>query len=108
MIEQELNKVIELALQSLYQDDKTNFQFQKTRKEFEGDVTLVVFPLTRVSKKSPEQTAEDIGQYLKENEALVNDFNVVKGFLNLSIDNSYWLKQFQIAFDSENFGCIEY
>ena len=66
MIEQELNKVIELALQSLYQDDKTNLQFQKTRKEFEGDVTLVVFPLTRVSKKSPEQTAEDIGQYLQE------------------------------------------
>ena len=108
MIEQELNKVIELALQSLYQDDKTNLQFQKTRKEFEGDVTLVVFPLTRVSKKSPEQTAEDIGQYLKENEALVTDFNVVKGFLNLSIDNSYWLKQFQIAFDSENFGCVEH
>ena len=108
MIEQELHKVIELALQSLYQADKTNLQFQKTRKEFEGDVTLVVFPLTRVSKKSPEQTAEDIGQYLKENEALVSDYNVVKGFLNLSIDNSYWLKQFQIAFDSENFGCIEH
>ena len=108
MIEQELNKVIELALQSLYKDDKTNLQFQKTRKEFEGDVTLVVFPLTRVSKKSPEQTAEDIGKYLKENEALVSDYNVVKGFLNLSIDNSYWLKQFQIAFDSENFGCVEH
>ena len=82
MIEQELHKVIELALQSLYQANKINLQFQKTRKEFEGDVTLVVFPLTRVSKKSPEQTAEDIGQYLKENEALVTDFNVVKGFLN--------------------------
>tara|TARA_B100000963_G_scaffold290414_1_gene260224 strand:+ start:581 stop:2353 length:1773 start_codon:yes stop_codon:yes gene_type:complete len=108
MIEQELHKVIELALQSLYQADKTNLQFQKTRKEFEGDVTLVVFPLTRVSKKSPEQTADDIGQYLKENEALVSDYNVVKGFLNLSIDNSYWLKQFQIAFDSENFGCVEH
>jgi arginyl-tRNA synthetase len=107
MIEQELHKVIELALQSLYQADNTNLQFQKTRKEFEGDVTLVVFPLTRFSKKSPEQTAEDIGQYLIENEALVTDYNVVKGFLNLSIDNSYWLKQFQIAFDSENFGCVE-
>ena len=107
MIEQELHKVIELALQSLYQADKTNPQFQKTRKEFEGDVTLVVFPLTRVSKKSPEQTADDIGQYLKENEALVSDYNIVKGFLNLSIDNSYWLKQFQIAFDSDNFGCVE-
>ncbi len=108
MIEQELHKVLELALQSLFQADKTNLQFQKTRKEFEGDVTLVVFPLIRVSKKSPEQTAEDIGQYLKENEALVSDYNVVKGFLNLSIDNSYWLKQFQIAFDSENFGCVEH
>ena len=108
MIELELHKVIELALQSLYQADKTNLQFQKTRKEFEGDVTLVVFTLTRVSKKSPEQTADDIGQFLKENEVLVSDYNVVRGFLNLSIDNSYWLKQFQIAFDSENFGCIEH
>ena len=108
MIEQELHKVIELALQSLYQADKTNLQFQKTRKEFEGDVTLVVFPLTRVSKKSPEQTADDIGQYLKENVALVSDYNVVKGFLNLSIDNSYWLKQFQIALNSENFGFVEH
>jgi len=108
MIEQELHKVIELALQSLYQADKTNLQFQKTRKEFEGDVTLVVFSLTRVSKKSPEQTADDIGHYLKQNEALVSDYNVVKGFLNLSIDNSYWLKQFQIAFDSEKFGCVEH
>ena len=108
MIEQKLHKVIELALQSLYQADNNNLQFQKTRKEFEGDVTLVVFPLTRVSKKSPEQTADDIGQYLKENDALVSDYNVVKGFLNLSIDNSYWLNQFQIAFDSENFGCVEH
>ena len=108
MIEQELHKVIESALLSLFQADKTNLQFQKTRKEFEGDVTLVVFPLTRVSKKSPEQTADDIGQYLKKNEALVSDYNVVKGFLNLSIDNSYWLKQFQIAFNSDNFGCVEH
>ena len=108
MIEQELHKVIELALQLLYQADNSKLQFQKTRKEFEGDVTLVVFPLTRVSKKSPEQTAEDIGKYLKESKTLVTDYNVVKGFLNLCIDDSYWLKQFQLAFDSENFGCVEH
>ncbi|MBJ59380.1 MAG: arginine--tRNA ligase [Flavobacteriales bacterium] len=108
MIEQELHKFIELALQLLYQADNTNLQFQKTRKEFEGDVTLVVFPLTRVSKKSPEQTAEDIGKYLKDNKTPVTDYNVVKGFLNLCIDDSYWLQQFQIAFDSENFGCVEH
>ena len=106
MIEQELHKGVEKALSELFQSQSQPLQFQKTRKEFEGDITLVVFPLTRFSKKSPEQTAQAIGQYLKDNVSLVSDFNTVKGFLNLSIDNSYWLNQFLTAFKTKGFGCV--
>ena len=65
--------------------------FQKTKQEFEGDITLLVFPLTKVSKKSPEETAAKIGEYLKQNVSEVKSFNVVKGFLNLAIADSYWI-----------------
>jgi len=74
---------------------------QKTRPEFEGDLTLLVFPLTKASKKSPEETANAIGNYLKENIAEVTAFNVVKGFLNLVIADSYWIKY--LSADSSNF-----
>ncbi|MNK64929.1 Arginine--tRNA ligase [compost metagenome] len=67
---------------------------QETRKEFEGQVTIVVFPFVRFSKKSPEETANDIGTYLQQNVAEVEGFNVVKGFLNLVIAESYWIKLF--------------
>lgn len=66
-------------------------QLQKTRKEFEGDITLVVFPLVKMSKKSPEQTAESIGNYLQENIREIRSFNVVKGFLNISFNDSFWI-----------------
>lgn len=65
--------------------------FQETRKEFEGQITLVVFPMTRLSKKSPEQTAKDIGEYLQEHIPEVEAFNVIKGFLNLSLTDEYWI-----------------
>ena len=67
MIEQELHNGVAKALSELFQSQSQPLQFQKTRKEFEGDITLVVFPLTRFSKKSPEQTGQAIGQYLKDN-----------------------------------------
>ncbi|WP_113639583.1 arginine--tRNA ligase [Nubsella zeaxanthinifaciens] len=67
---------------------------QETRKEFEGQVTIVVFPIVRFSKKSPEETANDIGSFLQEHVAEVTNFNVVKGFLNLSIAESYWMTLF--------------
>ncbi|MDB9964001.1 arginine--tRNA ligase [Vicingaceae bacterium] len=70
--------------------DDPQIQLQKTRKEFEGDITLVVFPFLRITKKSPEQSGEAIGEYLKNNIDLVVDYNVVKGFLNLVINSSYW------------------
>ncbi|MBO7193971.1 MAG: arginine--tRNA ligase [Bacteroidaceae bacterium] len=67
-------------------------QLQKTRKEFEGDFTLVVFPFLALSKKRPEETAQEIGEYLKANLPIINSFNVVKGFLNLAISPSYWVE----------------
>ena len=81
------------ALLKLYDQSVSSNQitFQKTKQEFEGDITILVFPLTKTSKKSPEETANQIGGYLKQNVAEVKSFNVVKGFLNLVIDDSYWV-----------------
>src|ERR1017187_6160691 len=84
-------KTIE-AIKSLYEQSISPNQvtLQKTKVEFEGDITLLVFPLTKVSKKSPEETAHAIGTYLKENVSEVTAYNVVKGFLNLVIADYYW------------------
>ena len=81
--------------------------FQSTRKEFEGDITLVVFPMVRFAKKGPEQTAEDLGNYLVESVEFVEKFNVVKGFLNMVISESYWLDAYAKAFQAEDFGRVE-
>ena len=70
--------------------DSKILQVQKTRKEFEGDMTLVVFPLLSLTKKSPEQTAGEIGTYLVENSSEIHSYNVIKGFLNLVISAAYW------------------
>ena len=107
MIEQLLYKAVEKAVLTLYEAEGQSIQFQKTRKDFEGDITLVVFPFLRVSKKGPEQTADELGQYLQEQVAEVCCYNVVKGFLNLSIDKSYWLSQFSSINSIENYGTIE-
>lgn len=82
-------------------------QLQSTRKEFEGDVTLVVFPFVRMSKKSPEMTAAEIGDYLQQTVAEVEKYNVVKGFLNLVISGSYWISVLNSASASLNFGTTE-
>lgn len=84
------------AVKELYgQDVEENvINIQETRKEFEGQATIVVFPIVRFSKKSPEETANDIGTYLQQNVAEVVGFNVVKGFLNLVIAESYWIDLF--------------
>ena len=86
-------KVVE-AIKALYQKDikASDIQTQRTRKDFEGDLTVVVFPLLRLSKKPPEQTGGEIGDYLKENVSEIADFNVIKGFLNLTIHPSFWLQ----------------
>ena len=81
------------AVKALYGMDATEkmLQLQKTRSEFEGNLTLVVFPFVKAAKKSPEQTGQEIGEYLVQNCDAISKFNVVKGFLNLSIADSAWL-----------------
>lgn len=81
------------AVKELYNTDITAdaISLQETRKEFEGQLTIVTFPFTRFSRKSPEQTGTEIGEYLKANVSEVSAFNVIKGFLNISIADDYWL-----------------
>ncbi len=81
------------AVKALYDASlpETQVTLQETRKEFEGHITIVVFPVTRFSKKSPEQTADEIGAWLRENVQEIAAFNVIKGFLNISLSNSYWI-----------------
>ncbi len=83
---------------------ETSFQVQVTRKEFEGDYTLVVFPLLKVSKQSPEATAKSIGDWLSENTGEISGYNVVKGFLNISFSSLYWSRLFAGIAADENFG----
>lgn len=92
-IELRLIETVIEAVQKIYgqEPEKKTIQLQKTRKDFEGDFTLVVFPFLRISKKPPEQTATEIGEYLEENVREICAFNVIKGFLNLSLDKNYWL-----------------
>ena len=82
------------AVKSLYGQDvpQKMVQIQKTKQEFEGNLTLVVFPFVKISRKKPEDTAQEIGQYLQDNCSAVASFNVVKGFLNLVIAQSAWLQ----------------
>ena len=79
-------------------------QLQKTKREFEGSLTLVVFPFLKISKKSPEQTAQEIGEYLLQNCDAVASFNVVKGFLNLVIADSAWVELLKAIDADEKFG----
>ena len=94
------------AVKALYGLEATEkmLQLQKTRSEFEGNLTLVVFPFVKAAKKSPEQTAQEIGQYLVDNCSAVEKFNVVKGFLNLSIGEGAWLQLLQTIDKDEHFG----
>jgi arginyl-tRNA synthetase len=92
-----LKQKIKEAVKSLYNAAVEDglIQIQETRKEFKGDFTLVVFPLLRFSKNTPEKTGETIGSYLVENFPAVADFNVIKGFLNLEISDSWWIDYFE-------------
>ncbi|MEJ8767949.1 arginine--tRNA ligase [Prevotella sp. HCN-7019] len=92
-IEKALCSSVIKAVKELYGQDvpEKMVQLQKTKREFEGHLTLVVFPFLKISHKKPEETAEDLGRWLKENEACVASYNVVKGFLNLVISNGAWI-----------------
>jgi arginyl-tRNA synthetase len=93
------------AIKDLYQTDiaAKDVNLQETRKEFEGQVTLVTFPYTKVSRKGPEQTGTEIGEYLQNALPQIAAFNVVKGFLNISITDSYWLDQLRTEILSDDF-----
>ena len=91
-IETKLTQGVAEAIKSLYGTDFNveKIQLQKTRKEFEGDFTIVVFPFLALSKKRPEETAQEIGEFMTANQPVISAFNVVKGFLNISISTAYW------------------
>jgi len=108
-IETRLVQSVVEAIKSLYGADfnAEKIQLQKTRKEFEGDFTLVVFPFLALSKKRPEETAQEIGEFLKANQPVVSAFNVVKGFLNLSISTNYWIDLLTTIDKTEKWGTVE-
>lgn len=82
-------------------------QLQKTKKEFDGHLTLVVFPFLKVSRKNPENTATEIGEYLVKNEPAVASFNVIKGFLNIVIDSACWVDQLNEIESDASYGVKE-
>lgn len=103
-----LQESIIKALKSLYGESVNTIQvqLQKTKKEFEGHLTLVVFPFLKISKKSPEQTAREIGEWLVANESMIAQFNVIKGFLNLVIDSSCWVASLNEINAQTNYGFV--
>ncbi|MGJ1204104.1 arginine--tRNA ligase [Sphingobacterium lactis] len=103
-----IEKTVE-AVHVLYGSEipASQISFQETRKEFEGQITIVVFPVTRFSKKSPEVTGNEIGTYLQEQIADIAAFNVIKGFLNLSLSDSYWISLLNNTIVNEQFGVYE-
>lgn len=103
-LEQILTEKVQEAVKNLYgiEVNEQQVQLQKTRPEFEGDITLVVFPFVKAARKAPAQVATEIGEALKGE--LVEKYNAVQGFLNLSIAQTYWLAQLQTIADTENYG----
>ena len=93
VIEQQITGAVIAGIKALYGADvtATQIQLQKTKREFKGHLTLVVFPFLRISKKSPEATGQEIGEYLLQNEPAIAAYNVIKGFLNLTIASSCWI-----------------
>ena len=108
VIEQQITEAILKGIKQLYDTDITTeqIQIQKTKKEFTGHLTLVVFPFLRISKKSPEQTAQEIGEYLLANETTIAAFNVIKGFLNLTIASSSWINLLNDINDQPMYGVV--
>ncbi|ADV42945.1 arginine--tRNA ligase [Bacteroides helcogenes] len=107
-IEQKLVTSVISGLKALYGQDvpAAQVQLQKTKKEFEGHLTLVVFPFLRLSRKGPEQTAQEIGEYLLANEPSVAAFNVIKGFLNLTVASSAWIELLNGIHAESSYGIV--
>ena len=105
-IENQISCAAVAAVKELYGQDvpESMVQLQKTRSDFEGNLTLVVFPFLKMSRKKPEDTAQEIGEYLQKNCKAIAEFNVVKGFLNLSIAPAAWVGLLNDINADENFG----
>ena len=103
-IQKILRSATQTALQQLYQVGVENVEFQATRKEFEGDITIVVFSFLRQIKGNPVEIGTQLGNYLKDNVVEVVDFNVVKGFLNLVFSDAYLHTVFSQVFNAEQYG----
>ncbi len=106
MIDKHLAELTVAAVKELFQTEvaSANIQIQKTVKDFEGDLTVVIFPFVKIARKSPEQCGEIIGQYLQANSNFITGFNVVKGFLNVVIDEQYYLDFLNENKNINNFG----
>ena len=106
-IEQQLSRSVMAAVKALYGQEipEKTAQVQQTRSEFEGNLTLVVFPFLKISKKKPEDTAQEIGDWLLEHEPAIERFNVVKGFLNMTIARKAWVELLNSIDDDATFGC---
>ena len=105
-IEQILAAKVNEAVTKHYEVEAPTIEFQPTRKDFEGDITLVVFPMLKQIKTNPAQLAENIGSYLKEEVTEVADYNVVKGFLNIVISDAYYINFFNQIKDRSDFGVL--
>jgi len=103
-LQETLELHVKAAIKELFQSELESVEFQATRKEFAGDITVVVFPMLRVVKGNPAVIGEQIGQYLLDNVDLVRGFNVVKGFLNIEISDTYYVNFFQNIKDDANYG----
>ena len=107
-LEATIQSAVAQAVSVLYQfeTEPAQIQLQKTKKEFEGDVTVVVFPFVKAARKSPEGAGQEIGEYLVQNSHVISAFNVIKGFLNLSINRTYWIDLLNNISVNEKFGTV--
>jgi len=105
-LETTIGTLVAKAVETLYglKTEVNQIQLQKTKKEFEGDLTVVIFPFVKAARKSPEQTGQEIGEFLQQNNSVVSAFNVIKGFLNLSISQNYWLETLNEIHANAQFG----
>ena len=103
-IQDTLKSTIQKGFKTLYDVEIDSIEFQSTRKDFKGDLTIVIFPFLRVIKGNPVEIANNLGNYIKENVVEIQDFNVVKGFLNLELSNTYFLNRFKEIYITKNFG----
>ena len=106
-LQETLELHVKTAIEKLFKAELESVEFQATRKEFAGDITIVVFPMLRVVKGNPVVIGEQVGQFLLDNVDLVKGFNVVKGFLNIEVNDNYYIDFFKSIHNTSNYGFTE-